>query len=584
MNGRLTATRTAALATTAGASLVGGWLFLRFTGLGGLTLIDLLRTGLVVITGFWLVWGAYPVQLGLLDRSERTGDQPIRRPRGKTVVLVPIYNEDPIATFSRIAAMNLSLIDLGMEERFHFVVLSDTQNLEIASREALWFARLMREPRSTGRIFYRRRSKNIGRKAGNIEDFIAQSGAAYDYALVLDADSLMEGEAMVRLATRLDEDTQLGLLQTVPRIIGARTVFGRVMQFAAGYLSPIYAAGAAKLQGNEGPYWGHNAIVRLSAFAGSCGLPKLSGRPPFGGHILSHDYVEAALLSRSGWKVQVDLSITGTYEEGPENLIEYAKRDRRWCQGNLQHSRLLAAPRLKFWSRLTFLQGIMAYLASPLWLVLLAASIIAASFPNMPPVLSFVGATDQGIWALSLAVVTVLVLPKILILLAGAVTGRNKRFGGTLRAGTSLLAEIVFSTCLAPVMLLLQSWAVVQVLLGLDGGWPATRRDNDQVSMKDAFAGTWWITCIGIIVLTITLVWAPATLVWVLPAMLPAIAAPALISWSSRGFSHAWLFLSEAEAAPSPIVLSQRAIAADWHPKTGLSTPLDAGVPARVLA
>jgi len=464
-----------ALLTTLALSLGGSYLFLRFSGEGSISLLDIVRTLLVAFSGFWLVWGSAAAVMGVFAthrRAAETGPPAT----GTTVILVPIYNEDAMVTFARIAAMNRSLIAEGVADRFHFAILSDSQAMESVAQEAVWFERLLQEPEAAGRIFYRRRERNVGRKAGNVEDFITRSGAAYDYALILDADSLMEGTTIATMARRMERDPDLGLLQTVPHIINARTLFGRSIQFAAAYLSPTFARGAALMQGDEGPYWGHNAIVRVRAFAASCGLPELSGTPPFGGHILSHDYVEAALLSRAGWKVQVDPGMPGSYEEGPENIIEYAKRDRRWCQGNLQHGRLLAAPGLKWWSRFTFIRGMMAYLASPLWLVLLATSIVAAVVPDWPRVSAGLGPAPVPVWMLGVAVAATLVLPKVLILLRGMFDGHNRRFGGTVVALLSVLGEIVLSTLLAPTMLLLQSRAVAQVLLGLDGGWPATRR------------------------------------------------------------------------------------------------------------
>jgi membrane glycosyltransferase len=353
--------RTVALLISAVLAAGGGWLFIDFTAPGGYDWLDILRSGLIVVSTFWLAWGSMAGLLGLfvLRRQGITGD-PAVPPQGMTAILVPIYNEDPVATFSRIAAMNLSLGELGLQDRFHIAILSDTTSPEIAELELVWFEHLLREPGGEGRIFYRRRTKNTGRKAGNIEDFVVRSGGAYDYALILDADSLMEGATMAEMARRMDADPKLGLLQTLPKIIHARSFFGRAMQFSSSYLSPSFSRGVMLMQGDEGPFWGHNAIVRISAFAASCGLPELSGQPPSGGHILSHDYVEAALLTRSGWKVHLDPNIGGSYEEGPENLIEYAKRDRRWCQGNLQHRRLLLAPGLRIWNRFNFLQGIMA--------------------------------------------------------------------------------------------------------------------------------------------------------------------------------------------------------------------------------
>ncbi len=247
--------------------------------------------------------------MGAITRPARDRAGALQAPRGRTAIIVPIYNEDTATTFSRVAAMNRSLIGLGVAESFHFAILSDSNDLAVAAAELAWFEQLIREPLSEGRMFYRRRERNIAKKAGNIEDFVSRSGGAYDYALVLDADSLMDGAAICRLALKMDADPGLGLVQTVPQVIHARTLFGRMMCFSSAYLSPYFASGMSLMQGREGPYWGHNAIVRMRAFAACCGLPVLSGKPPYGGHILSHDYVEAALLARGGWKVELDPAI-----------------------------------------------------------------------------------------------------------------------------------------------------------------------------------------------------------------------------------------------------------------------------------
>jgi membrane glycosyltransferase len=563
---RATVTRTAALGVAAVLSLLGGWVFLGYASPGGITPIDMLRTALVVLSGFWLVWGGAAGVIGLFVRHRTPVFNAQAMPHGLTAILVPIYNEDPLVTFARVAAMNRSLRSLGIHERFHIAILSDTTALEVAAMEAVWFQQLVAEPDSAGRIFYRRREQNVGKKAGNIEDFVTSSGGAYDYMLILDADSLMEGATIGEMARRMDADDQLGLLQTLPKIINARSFFGRSMQFASAYLSPAFSRGASVLQGNEGPYWGHNAIVRVSAFAANCGLPVLSGKPPYGGHILSHDYVEAALLARGGWKVHLDPYLGGSFEEGPENLVEYAKRDRRWCQGNLQHRRLMFAPGLRLWSRFVFLQGIMAYLASPLWLVLMAASILAAMLPEpaaRPASELFV----DGVWTLAAGVALLLVLPKFLILIRGVFDGENRRFGGTLRAGSSVVLEIVFSTLLAPILLMLQSRAVMQVLLGLDGGWPATQRSENRLDLRDSWANSWWIVLIGAVTMLATLAFAPKIAIWVAPAMLPAILAPVLISISSRIGARRtpWFFLTPAERAPSSVIAEHQRIMAAWN-------------------
>ncbi|KRA96703.1 hypothetical protein ASD83_16600 [Devosia sp. Root685] len=561
ITGRAGWLRLLTLGFAAAVSLTAGYAFLDLIGGNRPVFLDWVRTILLVLTGFWLVWGGTIGLLGALSpKPKRLLD--LTRPEGKTAVLVPIYNEDPVETFARIAAMNRHIVAKGLGEHFHFAILSDTTSLEVAAEEVSEFERLIVEPEAPGRIFYRRRERNIGRKAGNIEDFIAHSGAAYDYAIILDADSLMEADTMLAMVRRMDSDPRLGLLQTVPVVIAARTLFGRMMAYSSAYFSRYFARGAALLQGEDGPYWGHNAIVRVRAFASCCGLPVLSGKPPYGGHILSHDYVEAALLARGGWKVEVDPGLGGSFEQGPENLIEYAKRDRRWCQGNLQHRRLIAAPGLKFWSRFTFVQGIMAYLASPLWLLLMAASLLSSLIPDSGG--DRWGATP---WIIGVGVLTTLLLPKFAIALRGAIDGTNAAFGGW-RIIPSVLSEIVISTIMAPVLLGFQSRAVFQILFGMDGGWPATERDARAVPLRTAFSASWWIVLTALAALVFMAYAGPAFLPWLLPVAGPALLAPFVIWATARGGDRpvsSWLFSTANERAPSPIIVEANTILASWR-------------------
>jgi membrane glycosyltransferase len=123
----------------------------------------------------------------------------------------------------------------------------------------------------------------------------------------------------------------------VPLIVNRTSLFARVQQFASRLYGPMLSEGLAWWSGSEGNYWGHNAIIRTRAFAEQAGLPRLPGRKPFGGEILSHDFVEAALLRRGGWDVRMAPQLYGSFEECPPSLPDLIVRERRWCQGNLQH-------------------------------------------------------------------------------------------------------------------------------------------------------------------------------------------------------------------------------------------------------
>ncbi len=547
-------------------------LFLQFGMSDGLDFIDIARAGLILISTWWLAWGAVQGLMGLTTRAvppAGLGGAPLG---SRTVVLVPVYNEDPVTTFSRIAAMDESLQATGQGERFHIAILSDSRNEAIAAREGFWFLRLMQARGAQGRLFYRRRSDNKGKKAGNIEDFIQKSGGAYDFALILDADSLMEGETIVEMARRMEAAPDLGLLQTLPVVTRAETRFGRAMQFSAAFHSPVFARGLAMMQGRTGPFWGHNAMVRVRAFAESCGLPELRGQPPFGGHIMSHDYVEAALLARAGWRVRLDDDLGGSFEEGPENLIDHAKRDRRWCQGNLQHARLLAAPGLKPWSRFVFFQGIMAYISPLFWIGFMLASVAAPYFAPPPdyfpepywPFPIFPQAETSKAIGLAIGVFGLLILPKFAVALHAAMSGRARGFGGAARAFASMGAELLFSSLTAPVLLAWQTRSVFQVLLGRDGGWPTNNRGDARLSVAEAWAASHWIVTTGLAGLAGTWALAPGLVVWMLPVLVPMLLAPLLISWSSRP-ARSGLFLTPTDFREAPVMRRQREIHEQWE-------------------
>ncbi|MFC7292089.1 glucans biosynthesis glucosyltransferase MdoH [Hirschia litorea] len=560
----------------------------------GIDFLDYIRIFLLAITSAWIAWGGSMAIGGLFsDRPDplKNPEQPLPpiSEARRTAILVPVYNEDPSRTFSHVAAMVHSLSLTNASDHFDFAILSDTNKSDIISLEEEWFEKLANEWGDKSNIFYRRREVNTGKKAGNIEDFIRTSGAAYEYLIILDADSLMEGETLVHMVQRMEANENIGLLQTLPKVIRARTWFGRAIQFAANYFSPSFARGLASTQGEEGPFWGHNAIVRTHAFATSCGLPALKGKPPFGGHILSHDYVEAALLSRAGWTVIVDPEIQGSFEEGPENIIDFAKRDRRWCQGNLQHTRLVGAPGLTLWCRFTFMQGIMAYLASPLWALFIIASILAPTlvetttnyFPNPGQRPVFPVSAETQALTLIIGVLVLLIGPKFLIVLRGLLTGENKDFGGTLTALWSTTIEIIWSSMFAPIMLMFQTRAFLEIVSGRDGGWPASNRDADTVGLKESFLASWWISLTGIAIMAACWFLAPQLVYWFMPIAIPQILAPVLITITStrstgKFASAVGAFWTPTEYAPMHIMQIQETILQQWRANAILSDATDA--------
>lgn len=562
--------RTAVLLFGLGAGLAAALLFAMIGAADavGLDKLDWVRLALVFITTAWIGWGAALAGTGLIAgwvdrlraRMRATAAGPIASDaavavQGRCVVLVPVCNEDPVATFARIAAMESGLAEAG-GPRVDIAILSDTRDPAVAAAERRWFLRLLQEQRGTGGLYYRRRTENRGRKAGNIEDFLTKSGAAWDYAMVLDADSLMEPETIHEMMRRMEADPGLGLLQSLPRVIRGRSRFGRTMQFSAALYAPVFTRGLAALQGNTGPFWGHNALVRIAAFAGSCGLPPLPGKAPFGGTILSHDTVEAAMLVRSGWRVRVDPDLEGSFEEAPENLVDHARRDRRWCQGNLQHMKVIGARGLAPWSRVWMAQGILAYLSALFWLAFVAATIAGTAlapppgpwFGPMGPVFP-IDETAKAI-ALAISVVTLLFAPKLLIALDAIVSGRAAGFGGTWQLLRSTVMEILISSAIAPLQMMFQTRAVLQVLSGLDGGWPSQSREGGRIGWAEARGATGFIVLGGLLAMGSVLAWAPDLILWLCPLAVPMIAAPFLVRYLSEEDDGS-MFLVPQEAAPS---------------------------------
>ena len=329
------------------------------------------------LAGFVLVMGRRAARLGIDPES------PLPTLHQRTALLMPTYNEHPERLFAGLQAICESLADTGQGDAFDLFVLSDTRDAGIHQRERDAFARLQVQCPGT-RLYYRRRDDNRERKAGNIADWVRRWGGAYPQFLILDADSLMTGDTLVRLAAAMEGHDDVALIQTLPVIVNGATVFARMQQFSGRMYGPVIAHGVAWWHGSESNYWGHNALIRTAAFAAHGGLPELQGTTPFRGTVLSHDFVEAALLRRGGWALHMIPTLEGSYEEGPPTLTDMLVRDRRWCQGNLQHGGVLPARGLHWVSRWHLLIGIGHYLTAPLWAMLVLVGLAVPLQHGMP--------------------------------------------------------------------------------------------------------------------------------------------------------------------------------------------------------
>jgi len=388
-------------------------------------------------------------------------------PLPPTALVMPIYEEDPQRVFAALGAMREALLRTGRAEEFAFYVLSDTQDaLRAADEERAW-RRLAALAGGRLPVYYRRRSANVGKKAGNLAEFAVRNAHRFTYAIVLDADSVMGARTILALVDRMEREPAIGLLQAPVALRGGETLFARLLQFSHAVAGPLLFRGLGAWSGADGNYYGHNAIVRLRGFVECCGLPTLQGSPPLGGPILSHDFVEAALLRRGGWEVRFADGIDESFEEPPPTLGDYLTRDRRWCQGNLQHLRLVFAEGLTFVSRLHLLFGALAYLVSPLWLVFLAGGALVFA----------AGGTLAAHAALPVTAATlgVLLLPRLLGS-ADAFAVRSREFGGRFRLLLGCLLELATSALLAPVLLIAQTAFVLEILLGGAIDWRAQRR------------------------------------------------------------------------------------------------------------
>lgn len=490
------------------------------------------------VIGLWLLHG---VRDGLARVAPFAEAGELATPIGiRTAILMTLRNEDPERAFRRLRVVRDSVDATGEGAAFDYFVLSDTNDPAVGAVEERLAAEWARDLGEAGRLLYRRRSDNAGFKAGNVRDFCERWGADYEVMLPLDADSVMSGEAIVTLTRMMQAHPRLGILQSLVVGMPSRSAFARIFQFGMRHGMRPYTMGSAWWIGDCGPFWGHNAMVRIAPFRDECHLPVLPGGPPLGGAVMSHDQVEATLMRRAGYEVRVLPTEMGSWEENPPTMLDFAKRDLRWCLGNLQYLKLLDLPGLKPMSRFQLVWAILMFLGLPAWtlmIALLPVKVIEdAGIPAYPATLA------AGLYVLFFAMY---LSPKLAgfadILLT---RGGTARYGGTGRFILSSLIEIVFAFLQGAVSTFRTTLFMIGLAFGRARiGWNGQARDAHALSFATAFAGLWPHLLFGLYIFATLSVLSPTVLIWSLPltagyvlaipfAMITAL--PALGHWFAR--------------------------------------------------
>jgi membrane glycosyltransferase len=507
-----------------------------------------------ISAGFWTALFGFFVLLTGRDKyaisATAAPDTPLA-PGRNTAILMPICNEDVARVFAGLRATYDSVTRAGLRDSFDFYVLSDSGKADARSEEAAAWLALCRAVDGFGRIFYRRRVHRIKRKSGNIADWCRRWGSNYRYMIILDADSVMSGECLKRLVQLMEANPSAGIIQTAPKAAGRETVYARIQQFATRVYGPLFTAGLHFWQLGESHYWGHNAIIRVAPFMQHCALGRLPGHGGLSGEILSHDFVEAALMRRAGWSVWIAYDLPGSYEEMPPTLLDELKRDQRWCQGNLQNFKLFFTSGLHPAHRAVFMTGVMAYLSAPLWFLFLALSTsllfvfmkTEPTYFTQPYQLFPTWPEWHPEWAIRLfaGTMTLLFLPKILAAVLLVVRHDVVRpYGGRLRLVVSLFIEMLFSALLAPIRMLFHTQYVVSALLGIPVVWKSPPREDAATPWGQALVRHGGGSLLGLAWLGLVYWLNPHFLWWLLPVAGSLVIAIPLSVWSSRRTIGLW--------------------------------------------
>ncbi len=562
--------------------------------------------GLLVLGSFHAIFGAIDMLLGRKQsvRISKLADGKSGPLLKRHAVVIPVYNEDSVKVCARIEAIYRSIEATGNLESFDFFILSDTRDLDLWVMEETAWTNLCRNLDGFGRIYYRRRKTNENRKAGNIGDFVRTWGGGYEAMLVLDADSLMDGADIVTMTRIMEAYPRLGILQTPPKLIRGSSIFTRLQQFSMRLYGPLFIRGLNYWQLSGGSYWGHNALIRVKPFSEFCELPALPGREPFGGRILSHDFVEAALMVRQGWEVWLAWDIEGTYEEAPPTLVDHLIRDRRWCQGNLQHLWLIFARKLPFSVRMHLFMGIMAYLGSPLWFLFLALGTWVAwdRFSSDLSVLPFdqnyaarwfhIDGIQQSI-VLTIAIFGLLFMPKILAVSSAILTPSIRRsFGGAIPILIGALLETIVSMLLAPAIMVAHTLMVLSIIMGRAVGWGNQNRETDGTAWAAAYQFHAPQTILGVVWTAVAIIigycskipggWTSkyAFALWMIPILLGLLLSAPVSVWTSRTRYGRALAKRKILATPEELNPPSVILMAD-HATAAVDPALDATLGAR---
>lgn len=510
--------------------------------------------------GFWVQLHPDPYTLSLATACLTALDSSAR-----TAVIMPICNEPVATVFAGLHATCESLSTSTTHDLCDVYILSDTYDPALRAQERTALHDLKLKLGENFRLYYRLRLHRTRRKAGNVADFCRRWGRNYRYMVVLDADSVMTGRTVTHLIQLMEANPQAGIIQTAPRTCGVHTLHARLQQFAGRVTGRLFTAGMQFWQLGESHYWGHNAIIRVAPFMEHCALAKLPGKSGLSGDILSHDFVEAALMRRAGYHTWLTTELDGSYEQQPSNLMEELQRDRRWCQGNLMNFRLITEPGFQPVHRAMLLTGVMSYVSAPLWLVFMLVSLsirLLESRADTSQPISWLGmsSTLEILWAFTL---TLLFLPRILAVIGIIGKHEQSAYGGIIALIKSSLLEAVLSALQAPIRMMAHTVFVVTALTGIGLDWKSPTREARTVLWGDALRRFMPVMLIvGIAMLTVLTSTHRDAIWWLLPVCLPLLLSAPLIvltsnaRWGISLRSDLWLLTPEEQHLPSVLSLT----------------------------